>query len=393
IMVGSVFLMLPAASTANKVTPFFDALFTATSATCVTGLIVHDTGSYFTIFGQLVILALIQIGGLGIMTISTAFALILGQRLTLKLENIMQNVVGGTTTLNLFQLLKNIVIVTLLIELVGAAFLFVGFSADYDPMRAAYYSIFHSVSAFCNAGFSLMPDSFVHYVGDPLMNLSLSFLIILGGLGFTVLIDIFRYIFKTDKIRRLTLHTRIVLIMSSALLLIGFVAYFIAEYYYTMDGFGLKERFWGSWFQSVTTRTAGFNTIDVASLSPASTLMTYILMFIGASPGSTGGGIKTTTFAVLVLSVLALLKGRRELVVFNRRIALSNFRESASLITLSMFIVLFVVFMIMLIEPFSFEKIVFEGISAFGTVGLSMGITAQLSTLGKLLITVLMYIG
>ncbi len=393
IIIGSLLLMLPAASAANSVTPFVDALFTSTSATCVTGLIVYDTGTHFSTFGQMVILVLIQVGGLGIMTISTAFALILGQRLNLKLENIMHSVVGGASSINLFRLLKNIVIVTVLIEAVGALFLYSTFINDFDPIKAAYLSVFHSISAFCNAGFSLLPDSFVQYVGNPVAMFSLSVLIILGGLGFTVLIDLYRYMFGREKVRHLTLHTKLVLLTSAVLLALGFFAYLIAEYYYTMDGFSVSERLLGSWFQSVTTRTAGFNSIEISNLSPASVLLTYILMFIGGSPGSTSGGIKTTTFALLILSVTAMLKGRRELSVFNRRIALSNFRESASLVTISVFIVLSISFIIMLVEPIDFEKILFEAISAFGTVGLSMGITADLTIRGKLLITVLMFIG
>jgi len=218
-------------------------------------------------------------------------------------------------------------------------------------------------------------------------------LIILGGLGFAVLIDIYRYVIKADKVRKLNLHSKIVLSSSFILLLIGFVAIYFAEYHGTMQGFTISRRVMGSWFQSVTMRTAGFNTIDFSMIKPATVLVSLVLMFIGASPGSTGGGVKTTTFAVLILSVTSMLRGRRDLSLFNRKISLSNHREATSLITLAALIVFVVIFILLMVEGEAFDKIIFEAISAFGTVGLSMGITSQLSIVGKILITLLMYIG
>jgi trk system potassium uptake protein TrkH len=393
ILFGTVMLMLPAASAKGQVTHFVDALFTACSATCVTGLVVVDTGTYYSLFGQLIILALIQVGGLGIMTISTAFALILGQRITLKLENVMQSVVGETKVLNLFNLLRNIVLVTIIIESLGAMVLYINFSQVLPPGQALYHSVFHSVSAFCNAGFALWSNSMMSFAEKPVMNLGISFLIILGGLGFTVLIDVYRYVFAPQKIRKLTLHTKLVLVTTLGLIVLGFFAIYIGEAKASMTGFSVYQRIMGSWFQSVTLRTAGFNTVDISKFGPATVLVSLFLMFVGASPGSTGGGIKTTTFSVLVLSVISMLTGKRDLTIFNRKIALSNAREATSLATLSASIVFSIVFVIMLIEPFTFQKIIFEAISAFGTVGLSMGITGNLSYPGKLLITLLMYIG
>lgn len=393
IFIGTILLMLPEASVAHRVTPFVDALFTATSATCVTGLIVFDTGTYFSLFGQLVILVLIQLGGLGIMTVSTAFALIMGRRLTLKLENVMQSVIGDNERLNAFQLLKNIVIVTAIIEGIGAMVLFVKFAQTMPPSQAMYSSIFHSVSAFCNAGFSLFPDSLIRYVDSPLVNFTITGLILLGGIGFAVMIDLYRYILRVDRVRKLNLHSKIVLMISAFLILVGFISFFVSEYNGVMAGFSISRRMLSSWFQSVTARTAGFNTLDTALISPASVMVFLVLMFVGASPGSTGGGIKTTTFAVLMLSLTSMLKGRRELSLYNRRIALSNFREATSLITLSGIIIFIVVFLLFLFENLPFEKLLFEAISAFGTVGLSMGVTDKLGRAGRLLITVLMYIG
>lgn len=393
ILLGTVMLMLPEASVQRKVTPLFDALFTATSATCVTGLIVQDTGSYFSLFGQIVILTLIQVGGLGIMTISTAFALIMGRRLTLKLENVMHSVVGDNERLDVFQLLKNIVIVTVMIEAIGAILLFFSFSKTLSPPQAMYNAIFHSISAFCNAGFSLFDNSLMRFVDNPVVNLTITTLILLGGIGFAVIIDLYRYVFKLDRVRKLNLHSKIVLSVSGILILLGFVGFYIAEYHGVMENFSISRRILSSWFQSVTARTAGFNTVDITRIAPASVLVFLAMMFIGASPGSTGGGVKTTTFAVLILSVTSMLRGRRELSLYNRRISLSNYREATSLITLSVGIISIVVFLLFLVENLPFDKLIFEAISAFGTVGLSMGITAKLSGAGKLLITVLMYIG
>ena len=348
---------------------------------------------YFSVFGQIVILLLIQLGGLGIMTVSTAFALVLGQRLNLKLENVMHSVVSGSPSIDIFQLLNNIVYVTAIIEMAGAAILYSRFIQDMQPLKAFYFSVFHSISAFCNAGFALFSDNMMTYVGSITINLGITLLIILGGIGFSVVIDLYRYFTSRARNKRLNLHSKLVLVTSAMLLLGGMIAYFMAEYKVSMAGFTVPDRLLASWFQSVTTRTAGFNTIDVSRLSPASILVSLVLMFIGASPGSTGGGIKTTTFAVLILSLTSMLKGKKDLSTFNRKISLNNYREATSLITLAAILVFGVIFIMMLIEPFSFEKIAFEAFSAFGTVGLSMGITPSLSFTGKLLITLLMYIG
>lgn len=393
IFLGTILLMMPASSIQGGVTNLVDALFTATSATCVTGLVVMDIGSHYSLFGQIVILLLIQIGGLGLMTISTAFAIILGQRLTLKLESAMYKVVGGSQSLNVLQLLKNIVLATLIIESLGAAFLYIRFSADFPFLQAFYLSIFHAVSAFCNAGISPLAGNMSTYVGDFVINFGITGLIIVGGLGFNVIIDLKHFVFHKKQVRKLALHSKIVLLFTLLLLILGLISFYITEYNGAMQGFSVAKRLLASWFQSVTSRTAGFITIDNGVLSRASLLITMVLMFIGASPGSTGGGIKTTTFAVLALSIIGLFKGTRDLSIFNRRVPNSNSREATSLIVLSAMIIFLVLFVLLLVEPFSFEKLLFEAVSAFGTVGLSTGITPSLSALGKLLIASLMYVG
>lgn len=393
ITIGTILLMLPVSSVQNRVTPFVDALFTSTSATCVTGLVVVDTGTHWSTFGQLVILLLIQIGGLGIMTISTFFALLLGQSINLKLKNVMYQMVGGSYSVNIIGLLKNIVVVTLLIESFGAMLLFVTFVRQFSPLKAIYTSVFHSVSAFCNAGFSTLPGNMAGYLSDPVINLTIPLLIILGGIGFTVLIDLHRYIFVKDRIHKLNLHSKIVLITTLILIGLGFVSFFMFEFYTSMKGYSLIQRIMASFFQSVTTRTAGFNTINIGLLSKPAVLVAIALMFVGASPGSTGGGIKTTTFALLSQSIISLIKGRRDMTMFNRKIPLGNFREATGLTMLSALIVVSVLVFLLMLEPHSFEKLAFEAVSAFGTVGLSMGVTEKLSAAGKLLITLLMYVG
>jgi len=393
ILFGSILLMLPSATATKNITPFITAIFTATSATCVTGLTVVNTSTYFTLFGQLVILFLIQIGGLGIMTISTAFAILLGQKLNLSIANIMRDVTGENLHFDMFALLKQVMVVTVSIEAIGIVFLYGTFIQYYEPTKAFYYALFHSVSAFCNAGFGLYSDSFIRYAFNLNINLVITLLIIFGGIGFPVIMDVFRYIFKTSNRLSLTLNTKLVLSTTCVLLIMGTVLFFISEYYQTMKDMTIPHKIMCSWFQSVTCRTAGFNTIDESQISHASSLISIILMFIGASPGSTGGGVKTSTFALLILTVYTMMRGQPELTVYKRKISLTSIRDSSSLITLAMGFIGLIVFLILLNDPFGLEKTLFEAVSAFGTVGLSRGITPYLSDFSKTLIIILMYIG
>lgn len=393
ILLGTILLMLPSATSSGEITSFLTALFTATSATCVTGLIVVDTGTYYSLFGQFVILLLIQIGGLGIMTISTAFAVILGQKLTLKVENVMHNIMGENMRFDLVSLVKNVVLFTLMIEFIGAVFFYFSFRQIYEPAIAVYYAVFHSVSSFCNAGFALFSDSFSSYIFDIRVNALVTILIIMGGLGFPVIVDLFYQLTKKVRNYSLSLHSKIVLSMTFILLFLGTCLFFISEFNNTMKGFTWGQRVIASWFQSVTCRTAGFNTIDQSSMTSSSSLVSMILMFIGASPGSTGGGVKTSTFALLILSIIALIKGQYDLTVFKRRISTSSIRSSTGLITLSLMFIFIITFIILVIDSFSLENTLYEAVSAFGTVGLSRGITASLSSVSKIMIIILMYIG
>ncbi len=394
IMIGTFLLMLPFSTTSNKTMPLVDAFFTSTSATCVTGLIVEDTGSYFTTFGQIVILILIQIGGLGLMTISTAFALLFGQKLTVKVESVMQNVMGEVSKLNLFALLRYIVGITFFFESIGAAILYMTFRNEFSStLKAVYYSVFHSVSAFCNAGFALYPKSFETFVSNWNINIVISMLIILGGLGFVVYIDLRKSIFKKGGYKKLSLHSKIVLTTTGALILFGLIGFYISEYNNTMQDMPFGKRILASFFQSVTCRTAGFNTIDQGGLSYSSILLSLVLMFIGASPGSTGGGIKTTSFAIMFLAIVSILTGKNNVSAYKRKISMQYIKEAISLIGISLAFLFLLLTALFIVTPGTFQEITFEAFSAFGTVGLSMGLTSSLNLAGKIIIILLMYLG
>ena len=393
IFIGTLLLLLPVA-TADGTTTIIDALFTSTSATCVTGLIVHDTGTHFSLFGQIVILLLLQIGGLGIMTISSAFAVMLGQKLTLKGETMMQDVLDGTSKVNMINLLKSIIVVTFIFELLGTLTLYLSYHAvDFKGSNTLYHALFHAISAFCNAGFSLYPDSMTQFRTHFSFNFIMTSLIIVGGIGFPVLADLYKIIKNKLSPTRLSLHSKIVITATLLLILAGFIGFFISEYNSEMNNFNIKNRIYASYFQSVTTRTAGFNTIDNSELSNGSVLISSLLMFIGASPGSTGGGVKTTALVVIMLSVFTILTNNKDVNVFRRKVSEDIIKKVMALITISISVLSFMIFLLLIIENLPFRKIIFEAFSAFGTVGLSMGITPKLSGLGKTIIIFLMYFG
>lgn len=396
ILLGTVLLRLPLASAAGKTTSLIDALFTATSATCVTGLVVVDTPTHFSTFGQVVILLLIQAGGLGIMTLSTSLALIFGRRMGLRNKLAMQDVLDQVDVEGMKKLILYILKMTLVIELIGALLLFVRWSGSLGGLRAAYLAIFHSVSAFCNAGFSLFSNSFVNYRYDLILNLIITFLIILGGIGFTVVADIQHTWLKRGKGSKrtsLTAHTKLVLIVSALLLLGGTLAVFFGEYHNSLQGLPWGKRLLSSYFQSVTARTAGFNTLGIGRLTNVTLFMIVVLMFIGASPGSTGGGIKTSTLGILVLFVRAMFRGQEKVELLNRTAPQDIVRKSVCVILLAATLIFLVMIPLLVIEKASFIRVLFEAVSAFGTVGLSTGITSQLSLTGKLAIALLIFAG
>ena len=399
ISTGTFLLMLPISTTTSRLS-FIDALFTATSATCVTGLIVVETGTAFTHFGQMVILVLIQFGGLGLMTFSTFVVYLLGKKLSIGSRELLQQTFSHLPVLTLKKLVKTIFLSTAAVETIGAIVLTTRFAQTMPLAKAAYFAVFHAISAFCNAGFSLFSDSMIGYRSDFTVNFVLLFLIVTGGLGFVVISEI--AFLRTLKFRKLSLHSRLVILTTATLIVSGFVLFFLMEYKNTLATLDWKTKIFTALFQSITTRTAGFNSVDIGTLSNATLFVMILLMFIGASPGSCGGGIKTTTFAILMSQIRASFKSRDEINLLYRRIPKDVLSKAISVGFFST--VLVVVFTILLLSTELpglshqvsrglFLEILFEATSAFGTVGLSTGLTPHLSPLGRVLIVFLMFIG
>ncbi len=404
IFLGTLALMFPAATRHGEGAPFLVALFTATSAACVTGLTVVDTGSYYSSFGHWVILALIQIGGLGIMTITTTLALAFRTQLSARARGAMQEMLEEETVQGFQRLLFSMALITVTLEVLGALALYPSFRLAADGRalmltERAFYAAFHAVSAFCNAGFALYPDSVMRFVGSPSVNLTLMALIILGGLGFPVVTSLLDWRLWWRRGLRgawafLPVHTRVVLITSAGLVVSGAVAWLVLEWNHSLAGLSLGERLWASLFQSVTLRTAGFNSVDFAGLGTPMLLLSLVMMFIGGSPGGTAGGVKTTTVAVLALTFRALLRNRADVELMGRSVPVATVYR-ASAVGLICFGLLFgLAFLLFAAEPhLPFRDVLFEAVSAFGTVGLSTGVTPQLSTLGKLVVCAQMFVG
>lgn len=393
ILLGAMLLNLPFASKSGKSIGFVNALFTATSATCVTGLVVVDTGTYWTNFGKVVIIGLIQVGGLGFMSLATLFSMLLGKKISLRERLIIQESLNQNDLAGLIRLTRHILFGTFIIEGAGALLLASVFIPENGIAKGLAYGAFHSISAFCNAGFDLTGNgrSLVPYVDNVTVNLTICSLVILGGLGFTVIADVL----QKGKAQRLSLHSKIVLTMTSILLAAGFVLFFVFEAGNpsTLGGLSAKGRVLAALFQSVSPRTAGFNTIDLAAMTDSSKLLTIILMFIGGSPASTAGGIKTSTFALLVIAIITLIKGREHVEIYRRNISYSAVTKSLAVFGLAMTLVVTVTMILNITEKFDFLDILFEAVSAFGTVGLTLGITSGLTVIGKLVLIFTMFAG
>jgi trk system potassium uptake protein len=400
-LLGALLLSTRWASTAEPLHPV-DALFTSTSALCVTGLTVVDTGTRFTLFGQAVILVLIQLGGLGIMTFSVSLVLLLGRSVSKSQAVVMQDMLDQESVRDVLTLVRFLLVATVLIEGAGAAALFAcssgreGLSAAHAP-SLAWTSVFHSISAFCNAGFSLYRDNFESWKSHVGANLSLAGLIILGGLGFPVLRDLARQGFRRQssdgRAPGLQMQTKVVLAASAVLILGGAGLFYLLEAPRTLAQQPTGTRVLASFFQSVTARTAGFNTVDIGQVGNAGLLVLMGLMFIGASPGSTGGGIKTTTAAVVWAATWAALRGRSRVELFRRSVPRSVIRRAIALMTVSTLLLAGMGLALMSVEDQPFGTLAFELVSAFGTVGLSAGATAKLTVAGRLIITAVMFIG
>ena len=419
ILFGTGLLLLPGATRNGVNLSVIDALFMSTSATCVTGLVTNDIGTEFTRFGQLVVLTLIQIGGLGIMTFAAFFSLVFGRGHGVRDAAAVGEMLNVDFVGRVGRLIGWILGVTIVAELLGTFALYGhwvdGSGAFLPPGEQLYYSAFHAVSAFCNAGFSLYGDSMIRYQGDWPVVLSISSLVVVGGLGFMVVLDLLSYRFwahpaarrlrllrrhvKDQRLPRLTLQTKIVLTATFCLLVVGTLGFWALEAGNTLEGRSFADQFLISVFQGVTPRTAGFNSVDFTTLHPATLYFTILLMVIGASPGSTGGGLKTTTIVVMVLAVVATLRGRSA-EAFKRRIPEGLIRKSLVMLFLALTFINAATMGLMLSESrgaaagaFGFEKVTFEVVSAFCTVGLTTGITAELTGMGKVIIILCMFVG
>lgn len=403
IIVGTLLLMLPVSSTSGHVTNIVDALFTSTTSVCVTGLVTVPTFSHWTIFGQIVIALLIQIGGLGVITFTMLFMIALRRKIGLKQRILIQDAYNLDTIQGMVILIKRIMKGTLLVEGIGALLYMTVFVPEFG-LIGIWKSIFNSVSAFCNAGMDILgPDSLAPYVDNVTVNITTMVLIVLGGVGFPVwwnIVDMFRerrrrrYTFRGGA-HHLSLHTKMVLFVTIVLILGGALSVFILEYNnpQTLGDLPLWQKIQASFFQSVTTRTAGFLTISQTGLHKATALICCILMFIGGSPSGTAGGVKTTTIAILILTVYSIIKGRNDTELFGRKINSNLVRRALSIFMVSFGVMIMAVIALAIVQPGDFMDCLFEVISAIATVGLSRDFTTNLTIIGRIIIIITMYIG
>ncbi|WP_445667929.1 TrkH family potassium uptake protein [Paenibacillus sp. FSL H7-0756] len=394
IAAGTLLLSLPAASTGGRIS-FIDALFMATSATCVTGLAVIDTGTQLSTFGQIVLLVLFQFGGLGFVTMATLITLVLNKRISLKERLLLQESMNQNSMQGIVKLIRRVLIYSLVIQLTGAILLAARFVVDMPVGKAAYYGLFHSISIFNNAGFDLFGDihgpfsGLTRYVEDPVVNITSMLLIFLGGIGFIVLSDVIDY----PKRKRLMLHSKVVLATSAVLILVGAIIFFWLELNATLKPLHAGGKIMASFLQAITPRSGGVTTIEIPLLRESTQFLMILLMFIGAAPGSTGGGIKITTFAILASTAYAKLRGKEDIVMFRHRISKKNVYRAITMTLLSLMLVVISTMLLSVTERADFLSVLFEAVSAFGTSGITMGLTTELTTIGKVLVIILMFVG
>lgn len=405
ILTGSVLLSLPFASADGRATPYIDALFTATTSSCVTGLVTVVTGQHWSLFGQAVILVMIQLGGLGVVSFTTLLLMIAGKRIQLKQRMLIQEAYGFDTLTGMVRMVRKMIWGTLIVEAVGAVLYMFVYIPRYGLAKGIWVAVFTAVSAFCNAGMDLMgADSMMAYVSHPLMNLVTMALIVIGGLGFFVWWDLLAAAHRVfwqkmslrQSVRRMSLHSKLVLCVTAALIFGGGVVFFILEHNNpaTMGNLTLGGKIWASIFQSVTLRTAGFASIDQGGLRTGSLLLGCVLMFIGGSPGGTAGGVKTVTVTLLACAVLAIVNGHEDVELGHRRVKMENVMKGICVILLQVFFLVISTFALCCIESdIPFIQIMYETFSALGTVGLTMGITEGLSVAGRLVLIASMYFG
>lgn len=394
ILTGALILTLPISTTSGESTNFLDALFTATSAVCVTGLIVVDTGTYWNMFGQTVIMILIEIGGLGFMSFTTLIAIILGKKITLRERLILQDAMNTFNIQGLVKMVKYVLVFTVSVQFFGALLFSTQFVPEYGLGKGIFYSIFHSISAFCNAGFDILGNfsSLTSYNSNAVVILVASALIIIGGLGFTVWSELY----SSKSLKKVSLHSKMVILMTTVLVLGGTVLMFLFENnnVNTIANMSFMDKVMNSFFASVTPRTAGFNSISTDGMTTAGQFLTIILMFIGGSPGSTAGGIKTTTIGILIVTIICVIQGREDSEVFKRRFSKDLVYKAFTLIFIGISLVIVVTMLLSYTEKgASFISLFYETVSAFGTAGLTLGLTSELSSIGKVLIMFMMYLG
>ena len=393
IFIGVILLKMPFSLRENQNITVLDSLFTIVSAICVTGLSVVDISQVFTSTGQLIILFFIQLGGLGVMTVSIIVFLLVGKKMSFETRELLKEERNSNSNGGITNFIKNLLLTVSLIEILGASILAYGFSKYYPLKKSIFYGLFHSVSAFCNAGFSLFTNNLEIFKYDKLITLTVSFLIILGGIGFVTVNSLF--IIKKKKLKNLSLTSKFALLITFFLLTFGTMLFLVFEYNNssTLKGMNFMDKILNSFFQSVTLRTAGFNTVPLENIKPATVFISYIFMFIGASPGSTGGGIKTTTFGILIFYAFGVLKRKEYVEVFKRRIDWELINKALAIVVISILYIAVIITILLSIENFSTDRVIYEVISAFSTTGLSMGITASLGIISKFLIIITMFIG
>lgn len=391
ILLGALLLMLPISAAERCVTPFHDALFTATSAVCVTGLVIHDTGSYWSAFGQTIILALIQIGGLGVVTVAASFALLSRRRISLMQRTTLQDAISAPNVGGIVRLTKFILWGTFLIELIGALAMLPVFCHDYG-WHGIWLATFHSISAFCNAGFDILGTadniypSLTGYAQNPMINITIMLLIIIGGIGFLTWEDIYE---NKLQFRRYRMQSKVILIFTLILIILPAIFFFFFDF----APLPIEARLQAALFQSVTTRTAGFNTVNLSAMSSSSQGIMILLMLIGGSPGSTAGGMKTTTFAVLLANIVATYRQQDSAHFFDRRVDYNAIKLASTILTVYITLFFSGGIFISAYEKLPLSSCLYETASALGTVGLTLGITPQLHVPSQLILILLMYLG
>lgn len=393
-ILGGILLSLPISMRYGKSVKLIDGFFIATSAICVTGLSSIDIGSVYNIFGQMVILVLIQLGGLGVITFTSVIIIMISKKIGYYTKKIVQEDINIDTTFKIEEYVKKVILSVIVIEFIGTVILFFEFIKKFGFLKAVYYSFFHSVSAFCNAGFSLFSDNLYGFKNSFIINMTIPLLIFLGGIGFSTILNCYNVLRKKEK--RLTSTTKLSIKISIFLVIIGMIAMFILEYSNksTIGNLSFGQKLEASFFQSVTTRTAGFNTISISGLKRSTSLLFVILMFIGASPGSTGGGIKTTTIGLIILGTLATLKNKDTIEYDKRSVSWRIYSKAITVLFISLIYTTICVFLLILFERNkNLLDLVFEVFSAFGTVGLSRNLTPSLADISKFILIVTMFVG